>query len=193
VSELHPERFSQTFQDATNRVLATTRDPLPQWAFPMLDELSEVGELPFLQALRLLPNLVACFDRQHGSPSLTDYKLLAAESAEMAWIATEGNAFNHATDRVDDVVVVADVQKFLGRPMKDAVEFSGSGRVIQTALKAALVPRVFLNANDQRVIETVPGSFFEFITRKHEADGKLDLRFDAGNAQAIFKMTATEC
>jgi hypothetical protein len=192
VSELHPERFSQAFQTATTRILSTAQDPLPQWTFPLLDELSGTGELPLLQALQLLPNLVACFDRQHEPPRLSDYKVLIAESAEMAWIATEGNAFNHATDRVDDVAVVADAQRGLGRPMKEAVEVSGSGRVLQTAFKAAPVQRIFLDSAGHRMLETVPGSFFEFITRKSEAEGKLDLRFDAGNAQAIFKMTATE-
>ena len=40
------------------------------------------------------------------------------------------------------------------------------------------------------VLRPVPGSFFEFITRHHHADGRLDLGFDTSNAQAIFKMTA---
>ncbi len=192
VSELHPERFSPAFQQAVERVLSTTRDPLPQWAFPLLDELAEVKELPFTQAQKLLPVLVGAFDRHHEPPSLADYTLFLAESAEMAWISTEGNAFNHATDRVSDVVVVAEAQKALGRPMKDEVEVSTSGRVIQTAFRAAQVQREFVDGSGARVQRTVPGSFFEFITRKVEEGGGLDLRFDAGNAQAIFKMTATE-
>jgi hypothetical protein len=39
----------------------------------------------------------------------------------------------------------------------------------------------------------VPGSFYEFITRdavKETGLTKLDLGFDASNAQGIFKMTA---
>jgi hypothetical protein len=40
------------------------------------------------------------------------------------------------------------------------------------------------------VLRAVPGSFFEFITRKHIEDGALDLGFDTSNAQGIFKMTA---
>jgi hypothetical protein len=191
VSELHPARFSPAFQAAAARVLGTSRDPLPAWTFPLLEELKTTGQLPWREALRLLPNLVACFDRQHAPPSLADYKALLAESTEMAWIATEGNAFNHATDRVPDVVALTLEQKALGRPMKEEVEVSGSGRVIQTAYRAAEVERLFLDGENRLVLRRVPGSFFEFITRKNEEDGKLDLRFDASNAQAIFKMTST--
>ena len=192
VSELHPERFGEGFQETVARVLASSRDALPAWTLPILDVLREQKTLPYDQARKLLPNLVACFDRQHASPTLADYTALLGESAEMAWIATEGNAFNHATDRVDDVAALSEAQKALGRPMKEVVEVSTSGRVIQTAYKAAMVERAFVDPTGQMVLRTVPGSFFEFITRKPEAEGRLDLRFDAGNAQAIFKMTATE-
>jgi len=190
VSELHPDHFSAAFQAATARVIETSRDPLPSWAFPLLEELQSTGELGWAKALRLLPNLVACFDRQHEAPHLADYEALLAESAEMAWIATEGNAFNHATDRVPDVVALTLEQKRLGRPMKDEVEVSGSGRVIQTAYRATEVERLFADTEGKMVLRRVPGSFFEFITRKNQEDGRLDLRFDASNAQAIFKMTA---
>ncbi len=192
VSELHPERFSHAFQEAVARVVSTSQEPLPQWVFPILDELSEMGELSFQQAIQFLPYLVSCFDRQHEPPKLSDYKILLEESAEMAWIATEGNAFNHATDRVADVLAVSEAQKALRRPMKNEVERSSSGRIMQTAFLAAAVDREFIDDAGELVARTVPGSFFEFITRKQEADGKLDLHFDAGNAQAIFKMTATE-
>ena len=63
--------------------------------------------------------------------------------------------------------------------------------MIQTAFRAAEVERLFGSVEGTLVLRPVPGSFFEFITRKHEEDGRLDLRFDASNAQAIFKMTAT--
>jgi hypothetical protein len=39
------------------------------------------------------------------------------------------------------------------------------------------------------VTRAVPGSFHEFISRAEEAPGVLDLRFDSGNATAIFGMT----
>jgi hypothetical protein len=111
----------------------------------------------------------------------------------MAWISTEGNAFNHATDRVPDVDELAARQKALGRPMKETVEKSQSGRVRQTAFLAARVQRRFRDANGNLITREVPGSFYEFITRlPMEEDGKtkLDLSFDSSNAQAIFKMTA---
>jgi hypothetical protein len=190
VSELHPERFSEGFQAAVARVVGSSRDPLPLAAKAMLAELQARGALPFDDAAQLLPNLVCCFDRQHAEPRWTDYQVLLAESAEMAWIATEGNAFNHATDRVADVVAVADGQRRLGRPVKADVEVSKSGRVRQTAFRAAMVERLFVGDDGALRTETVPGSFHEFITRAEEAPGVLDLRFDAGNATAIFKMTS---
>ena len=192
VSEFHPGRHSPAFQEAVARTVAGSSDPLPLWALPLLEDLRASGSLAHDQALRLLPNLAACFDRQHPDPLLADYRLLLAESEEMAWIATEGNAFNHITDRVADVAALAAEQKALGRPMKDAVEVSASGRVLQTAFRAAQVERSFRTPEGFRVVERVPGSFVEFITRKPLPDGRLDLGFDAGNAQAIFKMTAPE-
>ena len=190
LSELHPEGFSPAFRAAVARTLASSRDPLPAWSLDLLARLEDEGGLPQEQALRLLPNLAACFDRQHGLPTLTDYRLLHQESAEMAWIATEGNAFNHATDRVADVAALAARQKAYGRAMKDEVEVSASGRVLQTAYQADPVERPFRDLEGHLVLKTVPGSFFEFITRRPLPEGGLDLGFDTGNAQAIFKMTA---
>ena len=189
VSELHPERFSPAFQQAVARVVGNSRDPLPLAAKALLAEIAHHGELAFEDAALLLPNLVCCFDRQHQEPRWADYQTLLAESKEMAWIATEGNAFNHATDRVADVEAVAASQKRLGRPMKPEVEVSKSGRVRQTAFRAAMVERLFVTDDGSLKSEVVPGSFHEFITRAEEAPGVLDLRFDSGNATAIFKMT----
>ncbi len=74
--------------------------------------------------------------------------------------------------------------------MKDTVEVSASGRVLQTAFQADPVERAFRDLEGHLVLKTVPGSFFEFITRRPHPGGGLDLGFDTGNAQAIFKMTA---
>jgi hypothetical protein len=190
LSEFHPETFSPAFRVAVDRVLASSRDPLPGWAGPALFELQADGAVAFDLALRLLPNLTACFRCQHQPPLRADYQTLLEESEEMAWIATEGNAFNHVTDRVADVEALAREQKALGRPMKETVERSASGRVLQTAFRAARVERLMGTAQGHLAVEDVPGSFFEFITRAPLADGSLDLGFDTGNAQAIFKMTA---
>lgn len=190
VSELHPERFSPEFQHAVQRVVGGSRDPLPAWADPMLAALACDGSIGFADCVRLLPNLLACFDRHHGEPRWSDYQLLLSESKEMAWIATEGNAFNHATDRVADVAAVAAEQRRRGRPVKPEVEISKSGRVRQTAFRATMVERLFVEADGSLRTETVPGSFHEFITRDEEAPGVLDLRFDSGNATAIFQMTS---
>jgi hypothetical protein len=191
VSELHPEQFSHAFQAAAQRVTASSTDPLTLEDLALLARLKETRALPFEEARQLLPKLVACFSRRHGTPSLADYEILRAESAEMAWIATEGNAFNHATDRVASLTSVVIAQRVLGRRVKDRVEVSASGRVRQTALYADPVMRDFL-ADDGTIIQReVPGSFFEFIERARlPGEGRLDLAFDTNNAQGIFKMTA---
>lgn len=195
VSELHPERFSAAFQRAVPRVTASSRDPLTRSAMDGLGQLSARGELLFDQATALLPTLVACFRRQHANPHLSDYEILLAESAEMAWIATEGNAFNHATDRVRCLEKLVAEQRRLHRPLKDTIETSRSGRVRQTAFRADPVARDFIGADGGIVQRTVPGSFYEFIQRARMYDPaagtwQLDLAFDSSNAQGIFKMTA---
>lgn len=197
VSELHVDQFSPAFQVAVNNVVSTSRDPLSAADKALLATLSDKRELPFADAASLLPKLVGCFDVQHTTPALADYHTLLQESAEMAWISTEGNAFNHATDHVADVFATADELRAKGQPIKDKVEVSASGRVRQTAFKAAQVEREFIDADGQRVSRIVPGSFYEFITRDRYTDdaghSKLDLRFDSSNAQGIFKMTAAAC
>lgn len=190
VSELHVDRFSAAFQDAVARVVDDSCDPLQQSSMALLVELQRQGRLSFADSASLLPNLVGCFDRQHREPAWTDYELMSRESKEMAWIATEGNAFNHATDRVDDVFAVAKNQRLLGRPVKEQVEVSASGRVRQTAFHAAMVERLFVGESGALRRERVPGSFYEFISRDEERPGVLDLHFDSRNATGIFKMTS---
>jgi hypothetical protein len=165
ISELHPERFSPTFQGAVARVTSTSTDPVTPEAAAILKKLEKERELTLEEATKLLPVLVKVFDRQHAEPALADYQLLLAESPEMAWISTEGNAFNHATDRVYDVDKLSAELKALKQPIKETVETSQSGRVRQTAFQATRVLRGFKCADGSRIEREVPGSFYEFITR----------------------------
>jgi Domain of unknown function (DUF1338) len=195
VSELHPERFSSAFQHAVARVTRSSRNPLTADAERALRILEARHVLPFDTAAELLPTLLACFQRQHATPHSSDYDILLAESAEMAWIATEGNAFNHATDRVASLDELVAEQRRAGRPLKDTIETSRSGRVRQTAFRADPVVREFVDAHGKITHRTVPGSFYEFIQRERLQDPvtgetRLDLAFDSSNAQGIFKMTA---
>ena len=191
VSELHPEHFSADFQAAVLRVTEESTDPLDAGDLILLAQLRKDHVLSFADAARLLPKLLACFSRRHGAPRLADYETLRAESAEMAWIATEGNVFNHATDRVSSLVDVMSRQRALGRRIKDRMEVSASGRVRQTALHADPVVREFRTGSGDRVWRKVPGSFFEFIERARlPGEDRLDLAFDTNNAEGIFKMTA---
>jgi hypothetical protein len=190
VSELHGERFSPSFQEAAGRVLGTSRDPLDAQSAARLQALEVDGRVGLEDAAALLPVLVSCFHRQHAEPSLADYQTLLAESEEMAWIATEGTVCNHMTDRVGDVAAVAVAERAARRPIKETVEVSATGRIRQTAHRAAVVSRSFGLPGGARVLLDVPGSFFEFITRLPLPDGSgPDLAFDAANAQQIFAMT----
>ncbi len=165
-------------------------DPLTPEATQLLSTLEQTGSLTFAEAAGLLPILFSSFDRQHPIPALADYEALLAQSAEMAWISTEGSAFNHATDRVADIEQLSATQKSLNQPMKDKVETSSSGRVRQTAFHAARVLREFRLPDGSLTQREVPGSFLEFIARDYipgEPTRTLDLAFDPSNAQAIFK------
>ncbi len=191
VSELHAGQFSPAFQAAVRRVASNSTDPLTPEDQTLLTRLKAQHALSLEEAQALLPKLAQCFARRHGAPRLTDYESLRAESAEMAWIATEGNAFNHATDRVSSLDDVIGAQRALGRRVKDRIEISASGRVRQAAFHADPVTREFLGEDGGVFHRQVPGSFFEFIQReKLPGEAGLDLAFDTGNAQAIFKMTA---
>lgn len=191
VSELHVERFSLRFQEAARRVTARSEDPLSPGDTAKLEILEAEGQLGFEAARTLLPRLVACFGRQHVDAAWSDYEILLSESAEMAWIATEGNAFNHATDRVVSIGWAVARERSLGRPLKPTVEVSTNGRIWQTAFLADPVQRTFVGPDGGLLARGVPGSFFEFIQREIDPDtGRLDLSFDSSNAQGIFKMTS---
>lgn len=190
LSELHVDQFDDRFAQAADAVFSSSRDPLSDATGKALQRLADGGDLDLATAEAALADLVAAFGRQHAVPRLADYAALLDQSAEAAWIATEGNAFNHATDRLADVTVLSDAERAAGRPIKDRIEVSTSGRVRQTAHRAAMVSRPFLDATGDTVMRDVPGSFYEFIARDIDpATGKLDLAFDSGNATGIFAMT----
>nr|MBA4770378.1 DUF1338 domain-containing protein [Sphingobium sp.] len=190
VSELHVDRFDAVFGAAASRVFGGSRDPLDADAKAVLDRFSASHCVPYADAARILPKIVSAFDRQHDLPTIEDYSTLKEPSKEAAWIATEGNAFNHATDRVANVVQLAEDQRAMGRAMKDKVEFSRTGRVRQTAFRADMVERGFVTATGEERRMMVPGSFYEFISRDIDPEtGTLDLSFDSGNATGIFHMT----
>jgi hypothetical protein len=190
LSELHVEQFDSAFAAAAKRVFSTSRDPISADSLERLQLLELGGSLDLLGADAVLAELIDAFDRQHWIPKLADYDILLDQSDEAAWIATEGNAFNHATDRVQNLAAVVEAERTAGRPIKDAVEVSKSGRVRQTAHRAANVLREFIDRDGKVVLCPVPGSFYEFIARDIDPKtGRIDLRFDSGNATGIFQMT----
>jgi hypothetical protein len=193
VSELHPEQVDDdNFNKAVIETVEDSAEPLGQDTFDDLAFIAEHKYLPRPRATNFLANVASAFNRQHPVPLLTVYEELRKHSAEMAWIATEGNAFNHATDRVADVMELAENERNLDMPIKESVEVSGSGNVLQTAYKADSVSRAFRLDDNEIIHKDVPGSFFEFITRHNDEQGNVDLAFDANNATGIFAMTKSD-
>lgn len=187
LSELHVDRFDAEFGAVAARVFGTSRDPLGDAEQRVLARFGAGDAVTLDEAAAALPGIVAAFDRQHDMPSFADYQTLLSRSNEAAWIATEGNAFNHATDRVADVAALAERLKADGQPIKEKLEISATGRVRQTAFRADSVERLFGDGE----LRDVPGSFYEFISRDIDpATGRLDLAFDTGNATGIFAMTS---
>jgi hypothetical protein len=190
VSELHVAELPEDAGGGGLGVFGTSADPLGAAERALLDALVADHACDMDLARDGLPGLARTFGRQHETPALADYETLLAHSAEAAWIATEGNAFNHATDRVADVSTLAERLRAEGWPIKAGLEISANGRVRQTAFRADMVERRFRLADGSIVGRTVPGSFYEFISRDIEpATGRLDLTFDSGNATGIFAVT----
>ncbi|BBD97548.1 DUF1338 domain-containing protein [Sphingobium amiense] len=186
LSELHVDRFDESFAQAAARVFGGSRDPLDDRAKDVLRRYEAHEAVHLADAIAVMPTILSAFDRHHAPPSFEDYQLLLGQSNEAAWIATEGNAFNHATDRVADVAALAERLKAEDRPMKERLEISSSGRVRQTAFRADRVERPFADGTTR----AVSGSFFEFISRDIDPEtGTIDLAFDTGNATGIFAMT----
>lgn len=190
LSELHVDQFDAGFEAAARRAFGASRDPIDAGTAEILSELSSGGELSLVDAATALAAMAKAFARQHDVVTLADYETLLASSAEAAWIATEGNSFNHATHRVANVEALAVTLREQGYPIKDHVEISTSGRVRQTALRADAVEREFIGPDGTVVERSVPGSFYELISRDIDPEtGRLDLAFDSNNATGIFAMT----
>jgi hypothetical protein len=191
ISELHVDCLPDEAQVAAKSVFQLSRDPLGTGEWSLLNTLMVTGEYPIDLAKAALPGIAAAFGRLHEVPRLTDYHILLRHSPEAAWIATEGNAYNHATERVEDVDSLAAELRVQGLPLKCGVEVSANNRVRQTAFLADWVTRRFRHEGGALAEREVPGSFYEFISRDIDpASGTLDLSFDSGNASGIFSVTS---
>jgi len=106
---------------------------------------------------------------------------------------TEGSAFNHATDRVGRCCHDGLRAALAGSTGEADHRDVGSGTVRQSAFKADPVRRTFRAEDGSEVELSVPGSFYEFISRDSSrvptaraARSALRPRQRTG----IFKMTA---
>jgi len=191
LSELQVDLLGEERQRAGKSVFGASTDPRGEAEKELLAVLARDGICVLELALAGLPGLARAFGVNHPIPALDDYEALRRDSTEAAWIATEGNRFNHGTTRVPNVASLADRLRAEGWPLKADLEVSGNGRVIQTAFIADKVMRPFRLADGSVVEREVPGSFYEFIERRVDpATGKIDLSFDTANATGIFAVTS---
>ncbi|MFB6456086.1 DUF1338 domain-containing protein [Chitinophaga sp. Hz27] len=143
------------------------------------------------------------------TPTLEDFKILAAESEYAAWVIYNRYYLNHFTVSVHNLPqgynTIAEFNTFLERNgfvLNDAggkIKTSPDGNLLQSATIARMIEATF--ANDEHY--EIAGSYVEFaerkilpafkdlpptaIKREHRRDG-----FETGNADKIFESTYTE-
>jgi hypothetical protein len=140
------------------------------------------------------------------TPTLADYKVLAAESEYAAWVIYNRYYLNHFTISVHNLPVgyntVADFNNFLeskGFVLNDAggkIKTSPDGLLLQSSTVAKMITATFADGETH----PIAGSYVEFaerkvlpqfmalppaqILRQHRREG-----FEAGNADKIFEST----
>ncbi|SKC94701.1 protein of unknown function [Chitinophaga ginsengisegetis] len=140
------------------------------------------------------------------TPTLADYKVLAAESEYAAWVIYNRYYLNHFTVSVHNLPpgynTVADFNQFLekhGFHLNDSggkIKTSPDGRLLQSATVAGMITATFSGGEQF----PIAGSYVEFaerkvlpafahlpaseIRREHRREG-----FEAGNADKIFEST----
>jgi hypothetical protein len=140
------------------------------------------------------------------TPTLQDYKTLAAESEYAAWVIYNRYYLNHFTVSLQNLPAgyntVADFNQFLeqeGFTLNDAggkIKQSPDGLLLQSSTVAKMIPAIFAGNETYQIA----GSYVEFaerrvlpqfahlpadqITRAHRREG-----FEASNADRIFEST----
>lgn len=147
------------------------------------------------------------------TPTLADYKQLAAESEYAAWVIYNRYYLNHFTVSVNNLPAphntVAQFNEFLetsGFRLNDSggkAKTSKDGLLIQSSTVAGMVDAEFDDGSGGTVTQSIAGSYVEFaqrmplpefadkapheIQRQHRRDG-----FATGNADRIFESTYSE-
>lgn len=138
ICEIHPLAFGNEFALAVDRIVSRGTDPMSADARELLSLLERNRRLPMEQAKALMDMLVCVFGRHHAAPVYEDYKAVAVDSPDMAWLATEGLAPISATVRVVGIP---------GNLGHDEMLLGGS-----TSL-----PREFVCSSGVRIRRAVPG------------------------------------
>ncbi|CAL1518065.1 DUF1338 domain-containing protein [Chitinophaga sp. MM2321] len=142
------------------------------------------------------------------TPTLADFKVLAAESEYAAWVIYNRYYLNHFTVSVHNLPAgyntVAGFNTFLeknGFILNDAggkIKTSPDGNLLQSATVARMIDAVFAGGETYQIA----GSYVEFAERKvlpqfaHLPASQIERRhrregFEAGNADKIFESTYT--
>ncbi|MBV8253756.1 MAG: DUF1338 domain-containing protein [Chitinophaga sp.] len=142
------------------------------------------------------------------TPTLADFKTLAAESEYAAWVIYNRYYLNHFTVSVHNLPTgyntIADFNQFLekhGFVLNDAggkIKASPDGNLLQSATVAQMLTATFAGGDEYKIA----GSYVEFaerrvlpqfanltadaVKREHRREG-----FEAGNADKIFESTYT--
>jgi len=140
------------------------------------------------------------------TPTLADYKVLAAETEYAAWVIYNRYYLNHFTVSVHNLPAgyntVADFNRFLeqhGFHLNDAggkIKTSPDGNLLQSATVAGMITATFAGGEEY----AIAGSYVEFAERKvlpafaHLPAGEIRREhrregFEAGNADKIFEST----
>lgn len=193
VSELYLECFLKEFQQVVMNVVSLLCDLLLLVVVVLLWEVECEGWLLFEVVYVLLLEIVGVFVCQYDVLNEFDYEMLLMELVEMVWIVIEGNVFNYVIDCVVDVFKLFDDEKVKGWLMKLEVECLCLGCVFQMVYCVDIVECEFCICDGGMVKCNVLGLFYEFIMCKCMFDQVvwcwvIDLCFDVGNVQGIFKM-----
>jgi hypothetical protein len=197
ISELIPDRFSETFQHTLNRYTHTLHADIR----PRLKELVEQLPASATQLQREIVTFLQC--RMWQTPTYADYQILLRESEYAAWTLAFGNRINHFTVSVYLMPKFASLQQFyeylteqLQIPMNTqggVIKGSPACGLEQCATLATKVPVSF-----QEGIHLLPYAFVEFAFRhplpEQTADGlwhSYYQGFVVANADKIFESTFT--
>ncbi|MBD8513199.1 DUF1338 domain-containing protein [Photobacterium sp. 2_MG-2023] len=121
------------------------------------------------------------------------YEMLAAESEYAGWVAAHGYGANHFTVSVNqleqftEVAAVNSLLRHNGFSINEAGGEVKGNPAVMLEQSSTMADRVDVSFTDG--VRTIPGGFYEFAKRYHQADGELYPGFVEASADKIFEST----